>query len=97
MHDEDLTGLTVRWEEDGELVVDELARVVLSAKGGWATLAFLVREKDRENGQFEDPKVVIRRYRKRAKGFEVTAKMALPMEQAETLAQTITRWSKGDR
>jgi hypothetical protein len=97
MHEDELRGLSVRWEENGELVVDELAREVLAAKGGWATIAFLVREKDKENGTFEEPKVVIRRYRKRAKGFEVTAKIALPMEQAEHLVEAIAAWKRAHR
>mgnify|MGYP000959905356 CR=1 FL=1 len=93
--EEETAGLTVRWEESGELVVEELAKVVLAARGGWATVAFLAREKDKENGGFEDPKVIVRRYRRRAKGgHEVTAKLSLSMEQARALADAVTAWSK---
>lgn len=92
--DDETSLLTVRWEEGGELIVEELAKVVLANRGGWATVAFLAREKDKENGTFEDPKVIVRRYRRRAKGgHEVTAKLSLPMEQAKALAEAIAGWS----
>ena len=87
-----IDALTVHWEEDGQVMVEELDRKVLS-HGAWATVVFLYRERDRQSGEFGPPKAALRRYRKRGDRYQVHAKMVLSSaEQARMVADTLHGW-----
>lgn len=84
--------LTVTFEEDGVLKVRELDRAVLSSSAAWATVAHLFEERDPEGG-FRGPKVSLRRYRKRGKGFVVDKHLTIGSpRQAHALAAALLRW-----
>ena len=57
--------LTVEYtdEETGEVVIKELSKEVLS-KGAWPTVMFFYQDRDPKTGEFSEPKVSLRRYRK---------------------------------
>ena len=84
--------LSVTFEENGVLKVRQLDRVVLSSSSSWATVAHLFEERDPEGG-FRGPKVSLRRYRKRGKGFVVDKHLTISSpRQAHTLAAALARW-----
>jgi hypothetical protein len=85
--------LTVAFEENGEPKVKELDKVVLSASTSWCTVAFLFQERDVESGGWRAPKVSLRRYRKRGKGWIVDKHVVLTgAKQARGLALALTNW-----
>lgn len=87
-----LEDLTVTFEENGVLKVRELDRAVLSSSAAWATVAHLFEERDPEGG-FRGPKVSLRRYRKRGKGFVVDKHLTIGSpRQAHALATALLRW-----
>ncbi len=84
--------LTVTFEENGVLRVRELDRAVLASSTGWATVAHLFEERDPEGG-FRGPKVSLRRYRKRGKGYVVDKHLTLgSARQAHALAGVLAKW-----
>jgi hypothetical protein len=86
-------GLTVRFEEDGQLQVEELAKVVLGLSSTWATVAFLARERDRATGAFRAPRVSLRRYKKRGGRFVVDKHFTLTNAgQVRALEQALGAW-----
>ncbi len=84
--------LTVNWEEEGELRVKELKKHVLS-KGAWATLMFLYQEFDKKTSTFREPKITIRRYRKRNDQYVYQSKFNISSEaQGKEIARVIEEW-----
>jgi hypothetical protein len=94
-HDKSLEELTVRWEKDGEVVVEELDKRVFVSHA-WATGVFRYRDRDRETGEFKEPRIALRRYRKRRAGWVVEAKLTFSMEQAGEVAAVMAEWAKGE-
>lgn len=93
---EALDQLTVNWEEEGELRVKELKKHVLS-KGAWATLMFFYQEYDKKTKEFREPKITIRRYRKRNDQYIYQSKFNISSEaQAREIARIIDEWYKAD-
>lgn len=89
--------LTVRFEEDGQLQVEELARVVLGLSSTWATLAFLARERNRATGVFGPPRVSLRRYKKRGGRFVVDKHFTLTNAgQSRGLLEALAGWFAPD-
>lgn len=88
-----LADLTVRFEENGVVQVEELARVVLASSPAWATVAFLARERERESGALHAPRVSLRRYKKRGGRFVVDKHFTLTnRSQADALVGALTSW-----
>jgi hypothetical protein len=88
-----LDALTVRYEEDGTLLVEELARVVIASSPLWATLAFLARERDRATGEWRAPRVQLRRYKRRGDRFVVEKHFTLTgRAQADAVAAALATW-----
>lgn len=85
--------LTVRYEEAGVVVVEELAHAVLAASPTWTTIAFLSRERDKVSGEFGGPRVSIRRYKKRGGRFVVDKHFTLTTRtQALALQAALGTW-----
>lgn len=85
--------LTVRYEEDGVVVVEELARTVLASSPTWTTIAFLSRERDKVSGVFGGPRVSLRRYKKRGGRFVVDKHFTLTTRaQAAALQAALGTW-----
>ena len=84
--------LTVNWEEEGELKVKELKKHVLS-KGAWCTLMFLYQEMDPKTKEYREPKISIRRYKKRGDVYLPQSKFNISSEaQGKEIARMIHEW-----
>jgi len=88
---ETVDDLTVRYEENGEIKVQETAKAVLT-KGTWATIMFRYRELDAE-GNYGPEKVTIRRYQKRGGAYRMQSKFNISGEkQARQVAEVLLGW-----
>jgi hypothetical protein len=91
--DNDMTveDLSVEWEEDGELVVEQLEKEVLS-KGAWATILFKYRERNRD-GSWTAPKARVQRYRKQRGRYSPQSKFNISSgKQARKMSEILTKW-----
>lgn len=88
---ENIDEITINYEEDGLLVVEELDRVVLS-RGAWTTILFLFRERERQTGEFGPPKAGLRRYQKFRGEFRKRDAINLSPKSAALLLETLPRW-----
>lgn len=59
----DYDELTIEYEEDGVVVVEELEKVILQ-KGTWCTVLYRFRQMDRKTEEYGPPKAALRRYQK---------------------------------
>lgn len=94
---EHIEDLTVRYEEEGVVVIDELDKRILT-KGAWATVIFLFREWDRKTGDYKPGrKATIRRYRKVSGQFRQQSKFNISSaNQGMAVAAILQEWFKGD-
>ncbi len=91
MEVEDLT-VAYSDEESGEEVIKELNKEVLS-KGAWPTVMFFYQEKDAKTGDFGEPKVSLRRYRKMQGTFKPQGKFKITGKaQAEAIIDVLKKW-----
>ncbi len=89
---EDVDDLSVQYEEGGEVVVEELDKVILS-KGAWATVIFKYREADRRTGEMGKVKFTIRRYQKRNGAYRQQSKFNISsIKQATGIREALDRW-----
>lgn len=90
---EDVNDLTVEYVEDGETVVKELDKAVLS-KGAWATVMFKYQDWDRRKEAFSPVKFTIRRYRKMNGEYRQQAKFNISSpDQAGKIVEVLTAWT----
>ena len=79
-------------EDTGEEVIKELGKEILS-KGAWPTVMFLYQEKDPKTGEFTEPKVSLRRYRKMNGMFKPQGKFKITGKaQAEAIIEVLKKW-----
>lgn len=84
--------LTVEWEEEGELVVEQLEKHILT-KGAWATLMFMYRERNKRDGSWSAPKARIQRYRKQNGKYSPQSKFNISSgKQARAMVKTLQEW-----
>ncbi|MEW6265043.1 MAG: hypothetical protein AB1641_18360 [Thermodesulfobacteriota bacterium] len=88
---ETIDEITIAYEEDGILVIEELDKVVLN-RGGWTTILFKYRERDRKTGEFGPAKAGLRRYQKTGGVFRKRDAVNLSPDMARTLCETLTQW-----
>jgi len=88
---ETIDELTVTYEEDGILVVEELDKAVMN-RGAWTTILFLYRERDRKTGDFGPPKAGLRRYQKVKGLFRKRDAVNLSPDSARLLVHTLMEW-----
>ncbi|MGE4505088.1 MAG: hypothetical protein AB7D51_07045 [Desulfovibrionaceae bacterium] len=87
--------LTVHYEEEGDVIVKELDKEILS-KGAWATVLFRYQEKSRSTGEFGPEKYVIRRYQKSDGQYRPKSKFVISSaKQATLIIDTLSAWLKG--
>lgn len=87
----ELEEITLDRFEDGEQVVKEEARAILS-KGAWSTVAYRFRERKRD-GEFGEPKVRLVRYQKRKGTYFVHSRFNITgPKQVNQLMETLTEW-----
>jgi hypothetical protein len=84
--------LTVSYEEDGQFLVQELDKEILS-KGAWTTILFRYQEMDRTSGQYGPDKFTIRRYQKKGDVYRQQSKFNISSrDQARKIVETLTKW-----
>ena len=88
---ENINDITVNYEEDGELLVEELEKVILN-RGAWTSILFRYRERDRQSGQMGAPKATLRRYQKYQGVFKKRDAINLSVDTARTLVTTLEKW-----
>jgi len=87
--------LTVNYEEDGVLIVQEIDKEILS-KGSWTTILFRYRDFDKTTQQYSADKFTIRRYQKRGGQYQTKSKFNISSTgQAEKIVETLSRWLSG--
>lgn len=89
---EKIEDITVNFEKDGKQLVKELKKEILS-RGVWVTILFLYQQLDEKTGEYREPKICIRRYKK-VKGFyQLQSKFSFSSDkQAKHIAGILTKW-----
>lgn len=89
---EKVEDITVNYEKDGKLLVKELRKEILS-KGVWTTIIFMHQQLSQKTGEYGEPKISIRRY-KRVKGFyQIQSKFSFSSDkQAKHVGGVLTKW-----
>jgi hypothetical protein len=91
---EHVDDLTITYEEEGRVVVEQLDKVILS-KGAWATVLYKYREYDRRKEEMGKVKFSLRRYQKRNGSYRQQAKFNISSEvQAEGIVGALGTWLK---
>ncbi len=84
--------LTVQYEEDGKILVKELAKEVLS-KGAWCTVMYKYQDMNKASGEYGPEKVTIRRYKKMNGVYRPQSKFNISGEkQARQVAEVLNNW-----
>jgi len=86
--------LTVNYEEDGLLLVQEVDKEILS-KGSWTTILFRYRDFDKTTQQYSTDKFTIRRYQKKNGQYQTKSKFNISSTaQAEKIVEILSQWLK---
>ena len=88
---ENINDITVNYEDEGEVLVEELDKVILT-RGAWTSILFRYRERDRRSGLLGPPKATLRRYQKYLGVFKKRDAINLSAEAARNLAATLNQW-----
>jgi len=84
--------LTVNYTENGQLVVKELDKVILT-KGAWSTVIFKYQDMDRKKGEYGPVKFTIRRYQKREGEYRPKSKFTISsIDQAKKVIEALQTW-----
>ena len=84
--------LTVAFEEDGVVKIQETGKAVLS-RGAWATVLFRYREWDDATGLYGPQKYVVKRYKKWGGEYRQQSKFNLSSdEQARRVVSALSGW-----
>jgi len=88
---ENVSEITVEYEEEGETLIEELEKVVLN-KGVWTSILFRYKERDRKTGQFGPAKATIRRYQKHQGVYKKRDSVNLTLDTAKILISNLQNW-----
>lgn len=89
---EKIDDITVNFEKDGKQLVKELKKEILS-RGVWATILFLYQQLDEKTGEYREPKMCLRRYKKIKGFYQQQSKFTFSSDkQAKQVASIITKW-----
>lgn len=89
---EKIEDITISYEEDGQLLVEELDKEILT-KGAWTTILFRYRQFDNKLNDFGPDKYMIRRYRKMGGQFRPQSKFNISSaKQARQIVDTLSAW-----
>ena len=90
---ETIDEITMNYEEDGELLVKELDKGVLT-RGAWSTIMFKYQDLDKKTSEFGPIKYSIRRYQKRNGEFSQRSKFNISNKaQALQIIEALTAWA----
>lgn len=85
--------LTISYEEEGQLLVKELDKVILS-KGAWTTILFRYQNFSKAAGEFGKDMYTIRRYQKRQGVYIPKSKFNISSaEQAKKIISALQHWT----
>lgn len=86
--------LTIHYEEDGEVIVKELDKEVLT-KGAWTTIMFRYKQLDRKSGEYGKDMYTIRRFRKMKGEYRPQSKFNISSpDQARKIIGALEGWLK---
>jgi hypothetical protein len=89
---ENIEDITIAYEEDGQVMVEELDKEVLT-KGAWTTILFRYRQFDPQQDDFGPERYLIRRYKKMGGTFRPQSKFNITnKKQARQIVDTLSRW-----
>lgn len=90
----DISDLTIQYEEDGQVLVKELDKEVLT-KGAWATVVFRYQNWSRAKNEFGKEMFTIRRYQKRNGEYIPKSKFNISSaDQAKKIINILEKWTK---
>ncbi len=89
---ETIDDITLDYEEDGQLLVKELDKEVLT-RGAWTTIVFHYQNWDKKNEEFGKDLFTIRRYRKVNGKYMPQSKFNISnKEQAAKIIAALQKW-----
>ena len=89
---ETIDDITIQYEEDDQVVVEELDKEVLT-RGAWTTIMFKFRQLDRRSGEMGKVQDSVRRYRKMHGEFRSQSKFTISNnDQARKVVEVLTKW-----
>jgi capsule polysaccharide export protein KpsE/RkpR len=92
----DIDELTIQYEEEGQVLVEELDKLILN-RGAWTTILFLYREWNAAAEDFSPPKAGLRRYQKSKGVFRKRDGINLTAKNVSTLIAQLQSWFKTDK
>ncbi len=88
----DVNEISIKYEEDGILIVNELDKVILS-KGAWSTIIFRYQDWNRTKGEYGPERFTIRRYRKLNDEYRQQSKFNISSaDQALKIVGALQKW-----
>lgn len=88
----DVGELTINYEEDGQLVVKQLDKTVLT-KGAWSTIIYRYQDWNRSKEEYGPDKYSIRRYQKRNGQYQPKSKFNISSaDQARKIIAALESW-----
>jgi hypothetical protein len=89
---ESVDDITVQYEENGQILVNELDKVVLS-KGAWTTILFRYQEWRTASDDYGPDKYAIRRYKKTGGEYRQQSKFTISsVDQARKIIDALSGW-----
>lgn len=86
--------ITIAYEEDGQILVKEIDKEVLSS-GAWATIVFRYQDLNKAKGEYGPDKFTIRRYQKRDGQYQAKSKFNISSPaQAKKLIEVLNKWTQ---
>ncbi len=84
--------LTIHYEEDGQCIVKEIDKSILS-KGAWTTILFRFQEWKSDTDTYGPDKYTIRRYRKIGGEYKYQSKFTISSaDQAKKIISALQGW-----
>ena len=89
----DIDELTIQYEEEGQILVEELDKLILH-RGAWTTILFLYREWDAKIEDYGTAKAGLRRYQKTGGVFRKRDAINLTEKNVPMLLEQLKAWFK---
>jgi hypothetical protein len=84
--------ISINYEEDGVLIVNELDKVILS-RGAWATILFRYQQWEAAKNAYSGDRFTIRRYRKVKGNYMQQSKFNISSaDQAKKIVDALSQW-----
>ncbi len=84
--------LSIKYEEDGVIVVKELDREILT-RGAWTTIIFRYQQWDAKTEAYGPDKFTLRRYRKIKEEYRQQSKFNISsVDQAQKIIGALQKW-----